>query len=155
MIKKMNCLKCGKELINLNELKGANPAISEFWCDDCNIDFDVTENNLDTEETHYDLHMENDTLEHELSHTPIAIMYNNIGILVGICNTCHSPIDESIDNPKCSTCGHSVLWDHESILNHIHCPICKEELHGTITDEFETEYKCDKCKIELSRKIYV
>lgn len=39
-MKKINCPKCGKELINL---LSPNDPESEFWCDDCNTDIIMVE----------------------------------------------------------------------------------------------------------------
>ena len=43
-MKKINCPKCGKELIRL-EPYGEN--VYEFWCDDCNIDITIEDNEED------------------------------------------------------------------------------------------------------------
>lgn len=39
-MKKVYCMKCGKELIKLNFSKHYH----EFWCDDCDIDITIREN---------------------------------------------------------------------------------------------------------------
>lgn len=38
---KINCPKCGKELIRLEPYE---EGVYEFWCDDCNLDITVTNN---------------------------------------------------------------------------------------------------------------
>ncbi len=43
-MKKMNCPKCGKELIRLEPYE---EGVCEFWCDDCNIDITIEENEED------------------------------------------------------------------------------------------------------------
>lgn len=40
-MKKINCPKCGKELIRLEPYE---EGVYEFWCDDCNIDITIEEN---------------------------------------------------------------------------------------------------------------
>lgn len=45
-MKKINCPICWKELVNLNI---TSEKISEFWCDDCNIDITVEENGKEEE----------------------------------------------------------------------------------------------------------
>lgn len=44
-MKKINCPKCGKELIRLEPYEYVD--VSEFWCDDCNIDITIEENEED------------------------------------------------------------------------------------------------------------
>ena len=41
MINKINCPKCGKELIRLEPFE---EGVYEFWCDECNIDITIEEN---------------------------------------------------------------------------------------------------------------
>lgn len=41
MINKVNCPKCGKELIRLEPFE---EGIYEFWCDEDNIDITIEEN---------------------------------------------------------------------------------------------------------------
>ena len=43
-MKKINCPKCGKELIRLEPYDGN---VYEFWCDDCNIDIIIEDNEED------------------------------------------------------------------------------------------------------------
>ncbi len=43
-MKKMNCQKCGKELIILEPYE---EGVCEFWCDDCNLDITIEENEED------------------------------------------------------------------------------------------------------------
>ena len=43
-MKKINCLKCGKELIRLEPY---DEGVYEFWCDDCNIDITIEDNEED------------------------------------------------------------------------------------------------------------
>lgn len=40
-MKNINCPKCGKELIRLEPYE---EGVYEFWCDDCNIDITIEEN---------------------------------------------------------------------------------------------------------------
>lgn len=40
-MKKIYCPKCGKELIRLEPYE---EGVYEFWCDDCNIDITIEEN---------------------------------------------------------------------------------------------------------------
>ena len=40
-MKKMNCPKCGKELIRLEPCE---EGVYEFWCDDCGLDITIREN---------------------------------------------------------------------------------------------------------------
>lgn len=40
-MRKFWCPQCGKELVNLNV---DDESISDFWCDDCDIDISITEN---------------------------------------------------------------------------------------------------------------
>ena len=44
IMKKIYCPKCGKELIRLEPYE---EGVYEFWCDDCNIDIVVGENEED------------------------------------------------------------------------------------------------------------
>lgn len=39
---KIDCPKCGKTLIRLAPFE---EGLYEFWCDDCDIDIDITDNN--------------------------------------------------------------------------------------------------------------
>lgn len=48
-MKKFNCPVCGKELVRLEPFVDG---VYEFWCDNCNIDIVVTNNNQ--EETSHD-----------------------------------------------------------------------------------------------------
>ena len=41
MINKINCPKCGKELIRLEPFE---EGVYEFWCDECKIDITIEEN---------------------------------------------------------------------------------------------------------------
>ncbi len=43
-MKKINCPKCEKELIRLEPYE---EGVYEFWCDDCNIDITIEENEED------------------------------------------------------------------------------------------------------------
>lgn len=40
-MEKMNCPVCGKELVKLNT---GEKKKHDFWCDDCNIDITIEEN---------------------------------------------------------------------------------------------------------------
>lgn len=40
--KRVNCPSCGKELIRLEPYEGKT---CRFWCDDCNLDIEITDNN--------------------------------------------------------------------------------------------------------------
>ena len=43
-MKKINCPKCRKELIRLEPYE---ENVYEFWCDDCNIDITIEDNEED------------------------------------------------------------------------------------------------------------
>ena len=43
-MKKINCPKCGKELIRLEPFEEGT---YEFWCDSCNLDITIEENEED------------------------------------------------------------------------------------------------------------
>lgn len=69
-MKRFNCPVCGKELIRLEPFyKG----IFNFWCDNCNIDINITNNNEasttyrvgfnDTDETEVDAFSEEEAIE--------------------------------------------------------------------------------------------
>lgn len=46
--KKLNCPVCGKELIRLEPFEDHT---YEFWCDDCDIDICISENDLERRDT--------------------------------------------------------------------------------------------------------
>lgn len=41
-MKKFNCTVCGKELVRLEPFENG---VYEFWCDDCDVDITVVDNN--------------------------------------------------------------------------------------------------------------
>lgn len=51
-MKKINCPKCGKELINL---AFDDDVESRFWCDDCLIDIIITEENEEEDEKRHNI----------------------------------------------------------------------------------------------------
>lgn len=44
--KKLTCPICRKELIRLEPFENR---LYRFWCDDCDLDIEITENNLEKE----------------------------------------------------------------------------------------------------------
>ena len=42
--KHFTCPMCGKSLINLKSVEAQKKGFHEFWCDVCNIDYEIDEN---------------------------------------------------------------------------------------------------------------
>ena len=41
------CVYCDKSLINLSNTEELEKGISQFWCDDCNVEYTIKDNSND------------------------------------------------------------------------------------------------------------